>query len=74
MAERIARIVCMGTVGGFSALLDGAMLDVDGVMLWPTAAALMTDARRLGIATSSLVIDTRSVIVGLPGVAFRQAA
>ncbi|WP_452031031.1 hypothetical protein [Azospirillum palustre] len=60
MASRMARIVHMGKLGGFAALLDGRMLELEGCFLWPSAAALSGAARRAGIALSDLILDTRS--------------
>ncbi|WP_376960822.1 hypothetical protein ABNQ39_22775 [Azospirillum sp. A26] len=60
MASRMARIVHMGKLGGFAALLDGRMLELEGCFLWPSATALSDAARRAGIALSDLILDTRS--------------
>ncbi|WP_395454470.1 hypothetical protein ACHMW5_12585 [Azospirillum melinis] len=60
MASRMARIVHMGKLGGFAALLDGRMLELEGCFLWPSATALSGAARRAGIALSDLILDTRS--------------
>lgn len=62
MAKRIARIICMGRLGGYTALLGGALLEVDRRMLWSSAEALMADARRIGVEISNLTIDTRTFI------------
>ncbi|SMH58515.1 hypothetical protein [Azospirillum agricola] len=62
MAVRIARIIHMGKVGGYAARIDGALLEVDGRMLWPSSAALIMDARRIGVEVSTHVIDTSSII------------
>jgi len=61
MTTRIARIVRMGKLGGYAALLGGALLEIDGHMLWPSLDAVMADVQRLGIETAGAVIDTRSV-------------
>ncbi|MGF7173290.1 hypothetical protein [Azospirillum doebereinerae] len=66
MAARVARIVCMGKLGGYSALLGGRMLEVDGRMLWPSAAALIMDAHRIGVEVSTHVIDTRTIGTDTP--------
>lgn len=60
MASRMARIVHMGKLGGFAALLDGRMLELEGCFLWPSAPALSDAAQRAGIALSDLILDTRS--------------
>nr|WP_222530455.1 hypothetical protein [Azospirillum sp. 412522] len=60
MASRMARIVHMGKLGGFAALLDGRMLELEGRILWPSATALNEALRRAGIASSDLILDTRS--------------
>ncbi len=74
MASPIARIVCMGKLGGYSALLDGRLLEVDGRALWPSSAALIMDLRRVGVECSSHVIDTRSVIETVAAAELRRAA
>ncbi len=61
MTTRIARIVRMGKLGGYAALLGGALLEIDGHMLWPSLEAVLAEVHRLGIETASAVIDTRSV-------------
>lgn len=61
MAARVARIIRMGKLGGYAALLNGVFLEVEGRMLWPSASALIMDARRIGVETSTHVIDTHSV-------------
>jgi len=60
MASRMARIVHMGKLGGFAALLDGRMLELESCFLWPSASALSGAAQRAGIALSDLILDTRS--------------
>lgn len=74
MAARVARIICMGKLGGYTARLDGALLEVDGRALWPSAPALIMDLRRLGVEASTHIIDTRSVIGTPAGQEFRRAA
>lgn len=61
MTTRITRIVRMGKLGGYAALRGGALLEIDGHMLWPSLDAVMADVQRLGIETAGAVIDTRSV-------------
>ncbi len=61
MTTQIARIVRMGKLGGYAALLGGALLEIDGHMLWPSLEAALAEVHRLGIETASAVIDTRSV-------------
>lgn len=60
MASRMARIVHMGKLGGYAALLDGALLQLDGCLLWPSASALTEALRQAGITPSDLILDTRS--------------
>lgn len=60
MVSRMARIVHMGKLGGYAALLDGALLELDGRLLWPSAGALSEAIRRAGIQLSDLILDTRS--------------
>lgn len=73
MDSRMARIVHMGKLGGFAALLDGRMLELEGYFLWPSATALSGAARRAGIALSDLILDTRST-TGLAGPAAAVSA
>lgn len=61
MTSRIARIVRMGKLGGYAALLGGALLEIDGHMMWPSLEAVVADVQRLGVQTAGGVIDTRSV-------------
>jgi hypothetical protein len=61
MTTRIARIVRMGKLGGYAALLGGALLEIDGHMLWPSVEAVIADVQRHGVETSRAMIDTRSV-------------
>ncbi|MBF5094390.1 hypothetical protein F1643_07730 [Azospirillum sp. INR13] len=60
MVSRMARIVHMGKLGGYAALLEGALLELDGRLLWPSAGALSEAMRRAGIQPSDLILDTRS--------------
>lgn len=62
MASRMARIVHMGKFGGYVALLDGTLLELDGRMLWPSAEALTVAARRAGIMPSDIIADTQSPV------------
>ena len=66
MVSRMARIVHMGKLGGYAALLDGALLELDGRLLWPSAGALSEAVRRTGVEPSDLIVDTRSPAVGKP--------
>ncbi|WP_082109208.1 hypothetical protein [Azospirillum thiophilum] len=60
MTSRMARIVHMGKFGGYVALLDGTLLELDGRMLWPSVEALTLAARRAGIVPSDIIADTQS--------------
>ncbi|PWC86327.1 hypothetical protein TSH100_13375 [Azospirillum sp. TSH100] len=50
----------MGKLGGYAALLDGKLLELEGRFLWPSASAVGEAARRAGIVPSDMIIDTRS--------------
>ncbi|XEY20835.1 hypothetical protein ABMY26_30925 [Azospirillum sp. HJ39] len=56
----MARIVHMGKFGGYVALLDGTLLELDGRMLWPSVEVLTVAARRAGIMPSDIIADTQS--------------
>ncbi|WP_244434202.1 hypothetical protein [Azospirillum sp. B506] len=56
----MARIVHMGKLGGYAALLGGELLDLEGCILWPSASALSEAVRRAGHMPSDLILDTRS--------------
>ncbi|WP_148219459.1 hypothetical protein [Azospirillum sp. B510] len=56
----MARVVHMGKLGGHAALLGGALLELEGRILWSSASGLTEALVRAGIASSSLIIDTRS--------------
>lgn len=60
MASRMARIVRMGKLGGYAALLDGKLLELESRFLWPSAAAVSDAVRRAGITPSDMILDTRS--------------
>lgn len=60
MASRMARIVQLGKLGGYAALLDGKLLELEGRFLWPSAAAVSDAVRRVGITPSDMILDTRS--------------
>lgn len=66
MVSRMARIVHMGKLGGYSGLLNGAMLELEGRLLWPSEESLKEAMRRAGIQPSELIIDTRSPVAGMP--------
>lgn len=66
MVSRMARIVHMGKLGGYAALLDGALLEPDGRILWPSVSALTEALRRAGITPSDMILDTRSPAGVLP--------
>ena len=60
MVSRMARIVHMGKLGGYAALLDGTLLELDSRILWPSVSALTEALRRAGITPSDMILDTRS--------------
>lgn len=60
MVSRMARIVHMGKLGGYAALLDGTLLELDSRFLWPSVSALTEALRRAGITPSDMILDTRS--------------
>ncbi|SMF32984.1 hypothetical protein SAMN02982917_1623 [Azospirillum oryzae] len=60
MVSRMARIVHMGKLGGYAALLDGTLLELDSRILWPSVPALTEALRQAGITPSDLILDTRS--------------
>lgn len=60
MVSRMARIVHMGKLGGYAALLEGALLELDGRLLWQSTGALSEAMRCAGIQPSDLIFDTRS--------------
>ncbi|MDQ2104298.1 hypothetical protein [Azospirillum isscasi] len=55
---RLARLVHMASVGGYVAVLNGSLVELDGRMVWPTAEALLRDAAAADMAVSTLIIDT----------------
>ncbi|MFD1627891.1 hypothetical protein [Azospirillum griseum] len=61
MTTRMARVVRMGKLGGYAVLLGGAMLEIDGRMLWPSMDAVMEMVGRHGMTVASWVIDTGTV-------------
>ena len=65
MVSRMARIVHMGKLGGYSALLNGAMLELEGRLLWPSGRALKDAMHRAGIQPSEMIIDTCSPAAGM---------
>lgn len=65
MVSRMARIVHMGKLGGYAALLEGTLLELDGRLLWPSTGALSEAMRRAGIQPSDLILDTRSPTVAM---------
>lgn len=60
MVSRMARIVHMGKLGGYAALLDGKLLELDGRLLWPSVSAVGEAVRRAGIVASDMILDTGS--------------
>ena len=74
MVSRMARIVHMGKLGGYAALLGGALVELEGRLLWPSAEALGDAMRRAGVQPSTLVIDTRSPAGTMPAAAVNGSA
>ncbi|AWB07483.1 hypothetical protein A6A40_20875 (plasmid) [Azospirillum humicireducens] len=74
MASRMARIVHMGKLDGYSALLNGTMLELEGRLLWPAEEPLKEAMRRAGLQPSELIIDTCSPVAGMPVSAVSAAA
>ncbi|PWC33004.1 hypothetical protein TSO352_20815 [Azospirillum sp. TSO35-2] len=60
----MVRIVHMGKLGGYAALLGGALLELDGRILWPSVKTLTDAAQRAGIGVCDQILDTRSVTDG----------
>lgn len=56
--ERLARLIYMASVGGYVAMREGTLVQLDGRMVWPTADALIRDAAAAGVPVSSHVINT----------------
>ena len=50
----------MGKLGGFAALLDGRLLELEGRFLWPSVSAIGEAVRRAGMVSSDMILDTRS--------------
>lgn len=74
MDSRMARIVHMGKLGGYAALLDGTLLELDSRILWPSVPALTEALRRAGIMPSDLILDTRSPAGIMPAAAVSAPA
>ncbi|WP_434622509.1 hypothetical protein [Azospirillum sp. B2RO_4] len=70
----MARIVHMGKLGGYAALLDGALLELDSRILWPSVPALTEALRQAGITPSDLILDTRSPAGIMPAAAVSAPA
>lgn len=64
----------MGKLGGYVALLDGALLELESRILWPSASALMEALRRVGITPCDMILDTRSPAGIRPAAAVNAAA
>ncbi|MFC5355998.1 hypothetical protein [Azospirillum himalayense] len=56
--ERLARLIYMASVGGYMAVRENTLVQLDGRMVWPTADALIRDAAAAGVPVSSHVINT----------------
>ncbi|UKJ73548.1 hypothetical protein [Azospirillum brasilense] len=56
--ERLARLIYMASVGGYIAVREDTLVQLDGRMVWPTADALIRDAAAAGVPVSSHVINT----------------
>lgn len=74
MVSRMARIVHMGKLGGYAALLDGTLLELDSRILWPTVSALTEALRQAGITPSDMILDTRSPAGIMPAAAVSAPA
>ncbi|WP_175426402.1 hypothetical protein [Azospirillum brasilense] len=55
---RLARLIFMASVGGYMAVHEDTLMQLDGRMVWPTADALIRDAAAAGVPVSSHVINT----------------
>ena len=55
---RLARLIRMASVGGYIAVHNDTLVELDGRVLWPTAEALIRDASAAGVPVSTYVIDT----------------
>ncbi|AWJ84416.1 hypothetical protein TSH58p_13265 [Azospirillum sp. TSH58] len=55
---RLARLIFMASVGGYMAVHEDTLVQLDGRMVWPTADALIRDAAAAGVQVSSHVINT----------------
>lgn len=56
--ERLARLIHMASVGGYIAVRNDTLVELDGRMVWPTAESLIRDAAAAGVPVSTHVIDT----------------
>lgn len=56
--ERLARLIHMASVGGYIAVRNDTLVELDGRMVWPTAESLIRDAVAAGVPVSTHVIDT----------------
>ncbi|WP_162801331.1 hypothetical protein [Azospirillum brasilense] len=57
-AARLARLIYMASVGGYMAVHEDTLVQLNGRMVWPTADALIRDAAAAGVPVSSHVINT----------------
>ncbi|WP_353857979.1 hypothetical protein [Azospirillum formosense] len=57
-AARLARLIFMASVGGYMAVREDTLVQLNGRMVWPTADALIRDAEAAGVPVSSHVINT----------------
>ncbi|CAO3376514.1 hypothetical protein [Azospirillum argentinense] len=55
---RLARLIFMASVGGYMAVHEDTLMQLNGRMVWPTADALIRDAAAAGVPVSSHVINT----------------
>lgn len=73
MSSHMARIVRLGSVGGFAALFRGDLLEVRERTHWWSSEQLLADAVSLGIEVSPYIMDTTHVVGGA-AVTSRRAA
>ncbi|TWA71368.1 hypothetical protein FBZ82_103343 [Azospirillum brasilense] len=57
-AARLARLIFMASVGGYMAVHEDTLMQLNGRMVWPSADALIRDAAAAGVPVSSHVINT----------------
>ncbi len=55
---RLARLIRMASVGGYIAVHNGSLVELDGRVIWPTAESLIHDAAAAGVPVSTHVMNT----------------